>query len=145
MAWMSEATSGTKVAGNSHPHSLRSCGLTFDVSETKPPPCRSRRPAISSSSNTIRTTDGELFDRGTRSSISTAVGPSRARTRVRSSGAGSVPEKKPPSGVAACFLPGYVSLLHDRLQHGDDVGRFSDWRRALFDEAVRPLGPRIER
>jgi hypothetical protein len=36
-------------------------------------------------------------------------------------------------------------LLHDRLQHGNNVGGFGHRCRALLDQAVGSLGARIER
>src|SRR5690606_7424138 len=47
------------------------------TSDTRPPPWRSSRPAISSSKSTVRTIAGRAHDNRTRSSSEAGVGPSR--------------------------------------------------------------------
>src|SRR3974390_609755 len=55
------------------------------VSDTSPPPWRSSFPASSSSSRTVRTTEGVVSDKRIRSSIDTGLGPNRPMMRARSS------------------------------------------------------------
>ena len=101
------------------------------------------RPAISNSSSTIRTMRGrtlrqphQIVDRNRRRA-------QQATIRARSSGAGSASSRASISASSGSRA-GSVAA-HDRLQHGNNVGRFGNRRRALVDQAVGALGARIER
>ena len=129
-------------------HHARSDWSTIRIasysSDTRPPPWRSSRPAISSSNSTVRTIAGEVRDSRTRSSIATGVGPSRPTMRARSSSPGST-----SSGalhVRLGLLRRHVeAAAEDRLQHRDHVGGFGDQRGALLEQAVGAFGARVER
>ena len=113
-------------------------------SDTRPPPWRSSRPAISSSNSTVRTIAGDVCDSRTRSSIDTGVGPSRPMMRARSSSPGSTSSGPGTSGVG--FLRRHVEAApEDRFQHRDHVGGFGDQRRALLEQTVGSFRARIER
>ena len=113
-------------------------------SDTRPPPWRSSRPAISSSSSTVRTTAGEVRDSRTRSSSATGVGPSRPTMRLRSSSAGSVRGRT--ARLEVRLLRRQIeAAAEDRLQHRDHVGGLGDQRCTLLEQAVGAFRARIER
>ena len=113
------------------------------TSETNPPPCRSKRPASSSSNSTRRTTRGDDLASRTRSSTWTGAGLNSADDPRALVGGGI--DVVQAVAVRRLRLPRGQRHPHDRLQHGDDIGGLGHRRRALLDQAVGAFRARIER
>src|SRR5262249_61300743 len=99
------------------------------------------RPAISSSSSTMRTTVGDDCAMRTKSSICTGAGPSSATMRALVVGRIAVVLRDGALRLARQQLV----LFHDRRQYGSNVGGFSHGCCALLDQAVGSFRSRVER
>ena len=124
--------------------SVRTIRSASYSSDTRPPPWRSSRPAISSSSSTVRTIAGEVRDSRTRSSIADR------RRAEQGDDAGALVVARLASAARAVRAPAPRagrSRPRPRIgsQRGDHVGGFGHQRRALLEQAVGAFGARIER